>query len=339
MVPSNNMFVRDQFTKMVSGTDFFKRLQPAFVKAIGPLAATLMNEIPDVSLDKEAHERLYQMAEGLIQLPHALVEVKGEKDLQSVFAVFFKILTDLVGFLKKHPVVAAQIGPKILESTQNLKTLLSDAKNQVTGIDSVIIRKGVEERVEWLGNQVAAINKTVSELAVLPQVQGQAQEKGVQPKPQTQSQTLRKQVAKKVSEGILPLGNKLSEAALTPLGLAPEQNLELSNLAKNLMNVPLDLLSGNSTLEEALKAITEILEKLCKFLFSNPEALFKTASLILPALGPVGLAVSGALQVVSSNEMLMGGLKMGLNSVMGQVTKLEGQLSGVPNAGPERLQS
>lgn len=312
MAANMNNFNRDRFTQLLSETDFFKACKPEFVKAIEPLMSTLIQEGWDG--DSKEKGELVEMAKTLTDLPSALESAGNEKDIQSAFSRFFEFLKRLFGFLNEHPVAAAHIGPKVQTAMGTLKEFLGNVKEQVPNIRSTSIREGVEQRARWVEEQIASIDKTVAQLQPSESIQSKG------------SPSLDTQISKEVSKGVVSLGSKLSEASLSPLGLSQEQNRELAGLGKQLLNVPVDLLSGKSTLGEAIKALGEILQKLFEFLTNNPEVVMNAASTILPALGPLGVAVSGALKMVSSNETVMGGIKTALQTVSGNVKKLETEL-------------
>lgn len=312
-------FDRNRFTTILSETDLFRSLQPEFVKAIGPIGQALTIDAFDAPTKEK--KQLAAMAKELSRLPKKMME--GSEDIkgyQSTFAKFFNILGDIFRFLTKHPIVASHVGPKIIEAMKPLQTFMSTVKEQITYFP-ISIQQGIKERLDWVDERIAGINSSVSQLSV-PTHPVKELEQTEEP---VKLETLPNKVAQKLSDAIFPLGNSLLEAALSPLGLEKTQQRELSNIGKELLNIPLDLLSGQSTLEEAINAIAALLENLFNFFIKNPEVVMKVASFVLPVLGPMGVALSGVLQAVSSSPILTN-LKNGLQSMCGidgSVNKLE----------------
>lgn len=320
---STPMQDRDQFTSIISEKKLFSSLQPQFVQAIGPLVQGLVHSAWDIPEGKMRTD-LQGMAETLADLPQKMLDVKGIKDIQSLFATFMQILNRIFALLQGNPEQASEMRDQVTKAIAPMSQFIADARKQIqsagaSGSISASIQKGFEQRLDQIDKPLQKINNVVSESPSIQPID-EAVMQSAGPKPET----LRKEISKKLSDSVLPLGNALFETALSPLGLSKEAQTELSNMGKDLVNIPLDLLSGKSKLEDALDTLMKVLERLFKFLMSHSDVILKAASCILPALGPVGLAVTGALQVANAVKgAIPEGVTSSLAELMGKITGLE----------------
>lgn len=298
-----NMFDREQFTRKISETELFSSLKPQFVQALGPFIQGLVTSAWDMPEGKPRLE-FQSIVKNLVNLQQKLLNIEGVKDIQSIFANFVQSLDRIFKTLSTNPEIASEIRETMTGAIVPMHGFIQEASKRLeTEFMPNALKDEFKQRLNWIDKRLQKINNAPLNLT---------------------PEKLRDKMGQKLSNGILPLGNALLDTALSPLGLDEQQKNELTNMAKDLMDIPLNLLSGESTLEEAIQNLIKILEQLFKFLLGNPDVILKVASCILPALGPMGVAVAGALQMANvAKEMIPDNLKDSLSELTGQTVGLE----------------
>ncbi len=334
MSPLKKQQERDRFIKKATKNSFFKALKQRFIAAVQPIGQQLLMMALDVYSNQEmteaerikAAEKMGSIGNQLIELPFKML--KGgmdEKNVKTGFSEFFKILRDVQEFFEENPKLAGNVGQKLERAMQPLQNFIDKATSIVEQSPMPDeLKKGVIERLGQVKTRADQVTKSLHP-ELLTHVSKIAAEvinpegditNMVQPAIQIAKMAMETplltDLRKQFLSAVFPIGGTILNVALDLHNanlLNDKQRSELTDIGRDIMRIPYQLLSGKTDFNGAVTKLEESLKSLGSFFLSNPEIAVKAGATISSSLVPMNGFLQTTLNTTGVPSLLMKGFK------------------------------
>jgi hypothetical protein len=328
---------RTKLANQFSENALFTELQPEFFNAILPLGKALILNAFDLdrngNLTTEQRDKLAAIGNTLVKdLP--FMQMNSADDIKKGFSSFITTLQKLRDFCKDNPDIAASIAPKIQLQMEPLKHFIASTRQKL--LDPHItetIRKGLTKRFTAIETYAQKITDNLN--PTVKKTLEQINEAHIKSEPL-------QAVEKNLTNVIFPICESLLNTgfALVKDNVATQNQLTtLQTAGKEIMGLPIQVLTGKKDVAEAATNLGSSLKSLGGFLGSNPKVAVSAGASFLPALLPIFEFIKSAFSMLKQlfekgpvGNLTPQNLNKGLGELGKQAEGLENTLENQANA-------
>lgn len=326
----NPQMKREKFVKEVVETSLFKMLQVEFFKIVPKMGQEILTTCQDAynnqQLTNEQRDELAKIGQKLSsEIPFRMLS--GSMDVKEGFKEFVGALRMTQNFFTANPALAMDLGSKVLSIFKSLATFISSTREVV---EEAPVPKPIKEGFQERLNLVDAQSKEVDNV-----VQSAIREPLPAPVVDMAKLLINSPVVQELQKNLLtavfPIGGTILNVGFSLYNsgiLRDKQRNELAEIGKNIMDLPVKLLTGEIDLQGMLTGLTDGLKSLGNFFVSNPDIAVRAGATILPSLLPLGGFLKQAVSFVAQSDIAQDVIGQGISKGIGLLSH---QVLGVEN--------